>query len=91
MIAHACTLPEGDERDQLVELITIQMKKNHIAWNKDGVEDKKIFDDLRIYTNGAIDIADKEIKITSGNSQRSNSNNSAKRINGAKRQFKRKF
>ncbi|MBQ5751807.1 MAG: DUF4290 domain-containing protein, partial [Bacteroidaceae bacterium] len=58
MIAHALTLEEGEEREQFIELILIQMKKNYIAWNKDGVEDKKILEDLRIYTKGAIDIAD---------------------------------
>ena len=92
MIAHACTLPEGEERDQLVELIVIQMKKNHIAWNKDGVEDKKIFEDLRVYTKGAIDITDREIRINANNQRgNSTSNNGAKRNNGAKKQFKRKF
>ena len=91
MIAHACTLPEGEERDQLVELIVIQMKKNHIAWNKDGVEDKKILEDLRIYTKGAIDITDREIRINTNNQRGNNTNNGAKRNNGAKKQFKRKF
>ena len=92
MIAHACTLPEGEERDQLVELIVIQMKKNHIVWNKDGVEDKKIFEDLRIYTKGAIDITDREIRINANNQRGNNTNNNgAKRNNCAKKQFKRKF
>ena len=91
MIAHACTLDEGDERDQLVELILVQMKKNYIAWNKDGVDDKKIFDDLRIYTKGAIDIADREIRIYPSNNQRNGGNNNAKRTTGMKKQFKRKF
>lgn len=91
MIAHACTLPEGEERDQLIELIAIQMKKNHIAWNKEGVEDKKIFDDLRIYTKGAIDIADREIRIYPSNNQRNGGNNNGKRTMGVKKQFKRKF
>ena len=90
MIAHACTLEEGEEKERLIELITIQMKKNYIAWNKDGVEDKRIFEDLRIYTKGAIDIQDKEIKLNAGgNTQRNN----AKRNNGTnnKKGFKRKF
>ena len=89
MIEHACTLEEGEEKEQLVELILVQMKKNYIAWNKDGVEDSKILEDLRIYTKGAIDINGKEIRLnTNSNSQRNN----AKR-NGAnnKKNFKRKF
>ena len=90
MIAHACTLEDGEEKERLIELITIQMKKNYIAWNKDGVEDKRIFEDLRIYTKGAIDIQDKEIKLSNGGN---NQRNNAKRNNGTnnKKGFKRKF
>ncbi len=90
MIEHACTLEEGDEKEQLIELILVQMKKNYIAWNKDGVEDKKILEDLRIYTKGAIDLSNREIRIGTGNNnQRSNAN---KRNNtNNKKNFKRKF
>lgn len=90
MIEHACTLEEGEERDCLIEFIIIQMKKNYIAWNKDGVEDKKIFDDLRLYSKGAIDITDREIRINQGgNTQRYAGN--AKRNGNGKKNFKRKF
>ena len=69
------------------------MKKNYIAWNKDGVEDKRIIEDLRLYTKGAIDISDREIRITPGNNngaQRHYQNN-GKRNNNGKKPFKRKF
>ena len=90
MIAHAMTLEEGEEKECFIELLLIQMKKNYIAWNKDGVEDKRIFEDLRIYTKGAIDIQDKEIKLNNGGN---NQRNNAKRNNGTnnKKGFKRKF
>lgn len=90
MIAHACTLEEGEEREQLIELILVQMKKNYIAWNKDVVEDKRILEDLRIYTKGAIDIKERDIRISTGNNQR---NNMARRnnMNNGKKNFKRKF
>lgn len=88
MIAHACTLEEGEERDQFIELILIQMKKNYIAWNKDGVDDKRILEDLRIYTKGAIDLQEREIRINQGgNMQRGNT----RRNNNGKKNFKRKF
>ena len=87
MIDHACTLQEGEEKEQLVELILIQMKKNYIAWNKDGVEDSKIIDDLRIYTKGAIDISAKEIKLNTNNNQR---NNVKRNGTNNKKNFKRK-
>ena len=90
MIAHAMTLEDGEERESFVELILIQMKKNYIAWNKDGVEDKRIIEDFRLYTKGAIDIEDREIRITPGNNQQRHFQNNGKRNNG-KKTFKRKF
>ena len=89
MIAHALTLEEGEEKERFVELILIQMKKNYIAWNKDGVEDRRIIEDLKFYTNGAINIADKEIRINQNNNARNNNNN--KRSNNNKKNFKRKY
>ena len=91
MIAHAMTLEEGEEKECFVELILIQMKKNYIAWNKDGVDDKRIIEDLRLYTKGAIDLADREIRITPGNNAQRHSQNNSKRNNNGKKQFKRKF
>ena len=88
MIAHACTMEEGEERDRFIELITVQMKKNYIAWNKDGVENKKIFEDLKFYSQGKIDITEGEIKINSGapgNNQRTSKNRPT-----GKKTFKRK-
>ena len=92
MISHAQTIEDEEEKKQFIELILIQMKKNYIAWNKDGVEDKRIIEDLRIYTKGTIDIADKEIRITPGNNgtQRHYANN-GKRNNNGKKPFKRKY
>ena len=92
MISHALTIEDEEEKKQFIELILIQMKKNYIAWNKDGVEDKRIIEDLRIYTKGTIDIADKEIRITPGNNGtlRHYANN-GKRNNNGKKPFKRKY
>ena len=90
MIAHACTLEPGEERNSLIELITIQMKKNYAAWNKEGVEDRKIYEDLREYTKGKIDIIEGEIKT--GNGQNGAQRHNAKRNNNnGKKNFKRKF
>ncbi len=88
MIAHACTLDEGEERDKLVELITIQMKKNYIAWNKDGVEDKKIFEDLKAYSKGKIEITDGEIRL-GGQNTNNNTPRQGKQRQGGKKVFKR--
>ncbi len=89
MIEHALTLEEGEEKNRFVELILIQMKKNYIAWNKDGVEDRKIIEDLKSYTAGAIDIAGKEIRINQNNNARTFANKRGN--NNNKKNFKRKF
>jgi hypothetical protein len=89
MIEHALTLEEGEEKNRFVELILIQMKKNYIAWNKDGVEDRKIIEDLKSYTAGAIDIAGKEIRINQNNNARTFANKRGNNTN--KKNFKRKF
>lgn len=95
MISHACTIENPEERKCFIEMIAIQMKKNYVAWNKDGVDDKKIFEDLRTYTNGAIDITDGEIRTGNGqqhnNAQRNNRNNAKKNNNNGKNNHKRKF
>lgn len=90
MIEHALTLEDGEEREQFIELILVQMKKSYIAWNKDGVEDRKILEDLRIYTKGAIEISDREIMLNPGNNARNNNNNKRNNNNNRKN-FKRKF
>ena len=89
MIAHACTMEEGEERDCFVELITVQMKKNYIAWNKDGVEDKKIFEDLKYYSNGKIDITEGEIRINTGGQASGQRPNKGRQM--GKKPFKRKY
>ena len=47
-------MPEGDERQNLIALICNQMKKDYLAWNKDGVEEQKIADDLVELSGGKL-------------------------------------
>ena len=89
MIAYACTLEEGEQRNKLIELIAIQMKKNHIAWNKDGVEDKRIYEDLKMYSKGQIDITEGEIKINGQAPNNTRPNNKGRQQAG-KKIFKKK-
>ena len=86
LIAIACEMENSDERDRLIELITVQMKKDYLAWNKDTVDDKHIFEDLREYSNGKIDIQTREIK-TSHNQHNNQQRNNQKR----KKTFKKKY
>lgn len=87
MIEHACTMEKGEERDKFIELITVQMKKNYLAWNKDNVDNKRIFDDLRIYSKGEIDITDGDIKIQPSSRNDNMQRNNMKR----KKVFKKKY
>ena len=34
---------EGEEKEILMEMLANHMKKSFLAWNKDAVEDEKIF------------------------------------------------
>ena len=54
MIAKAADMPEGEERDEVIMLIANHMKKQMLAVNPDGVDDRKIFDDLAWYSRGSI-------------------------------------
>lgn len=63
MIEKVCEYPEGDERNELLRLIANQMKKCFLTWNKELVDDRKIFDDLRELSNGKVDITPEFFKL----------------------------
>ena len=54
LIKIAVDYPEGEEKNVLVRYIANHMKKDYINWNKDGVEDQKILDDLCELSEGKI-------------------------------------
>lgn len=62
-VAHASEMPEGDERDALVLLLANHMKKLMLAVNSDGVDDEKIFKDLREMSHGAISLRPENVKL----------------------------
>lgn len=45
---------EGEEREIMIEQLANHMKKSYLAWNKDAVEDKKIFKDLDELSRGKL-------------------------------------
>ena len=63
MIKMAGTMSEGEERDELLRLIAAQMKKEYILWNKDNVEDSKIIEDIREYSNGQILLSEEKLNL----------------------------
>ncbi len=50
------TMPEGEERDELVRLTANQMKRNLAAWGHGSVDDEKVADDLARFTDGKIHV-----------------------------------
>ncbi|MBO4806695.1 MAG: DUF4290 domain-containing protein [Paludibacteraceae bacterium] len=63
LIEKVPTIEDEEERNQLIYLIANHMKKCYSTFNKDGVNDKKIFDDLRELSRGAIDIKENEMTL----------------------------
>ena len=63
MIKKACSMPEGEERDELLRLIAAQMKKEYVLWNKESVEDAKIIEDIREYSNGQICLSEEKLNL----------------------------
>ena len=54
---------EGEEKDVLIELLANHMKKSYVAWNKDGVDDEKIFQDLKELSRGRLNIKKDDIQL----------------------------
>ena len=54
---------EGEEKEILIELLANHMKKSYLAWNKDAVEDKKIFMDLTVLSGGELKV-DEKLQLT---------------------------
>jgi Domain of unknown function (DUF4290) len=63
MIEKVAAYPDGDEKSELIRLISNQMKKCFLTWNKEVVDDRKIFDDLRELSKGKLDIPDNFLKL----------------------------
>jgi hypothetical protein len=63
MIEKVAEYPDGDEKSELIRLISNQMKKCFLTWNKEVVDDRKIFDDLRELSKGKLDIPDNFLKL----------------------------
>lgn len=81
------TLETQEEKDQLIMLLAIQMKKSYLQWNKE-VDDQKIFEDLYMLSEGTIDIRDKNIKLPAAKELNINKNNSNNNNNNHRRKKK---
>lgn len=84
MMQKARLMPEGEERAVLVNMLANYMKRSYITWNKDNVEDEKIWQDIRDYTHGTIHIDTpliraKEVKENNAQPQQKQNNKKKKK------------
>ncbi len=64
LIAKASDFEAGEEKEVLIKLLANHMKKSYLAWNKDAVDDEKIYEDLEILSKGAIQRNDLDLTET---------------------------
>lgn len=64
MIKLAVDYQEGEERNLLIRMIANHMKRDYLNWNKDGVEDQKILDDLCELSGGKIKLSAEDLRLT---------------------------
>ena len=87
MVKKAIEIEDEEEKKQLINLLAIQMKKDLNNWNKEGIEDQKIVDDLREYTNGMIDLKVEDLRL---GESRGNNNNQQRKQNFQRKQNNQK-
>jgi hypothetical protein len=63
MIQKANELEEGPEKDALVKMLANYMKRTYLTWNKDSVDDRKIFKDLDELSDGKIVLSEESYKL----------------------------
>ena len=54
MIRKAAEMPDGKEKDALLNMITVQMKKSYYLWNDDILSDELVAEHLSIISNGKL-------------------------------------
>jgi hypothetical protein len=60
LIKKAIEIEDTDERKSLIFTIANLMKKDYLTWNKESVDDEKIFKDLEILSNGKLKVKNEE-------------------------------
>ncbi|MDR0507193.1 MAG: DUF4290 domain-containing protein [Dysgonamonadaceae bacterium] len=64
MIGKATECSSGEQKDSLVKLLANHMKKSFLTWNKEVVDDSKIFKDLEYLSKGRIVLDEDSHKLT---------------------------
>lgn len=88
MIAYCINLEHGELREGLEISIANQMKKSYMLWNKDTVQDDVIIQELRVLSEGKIDL--KDVELSSHNQFKGQTNRNRKNHrNKGKRKHKK--
>ena len=64
MIRKANEYEDGEEKEHLINLLANHMKKSFLTWNKEVVDDSKIFKDLEQLSGGKIVLDEEQHKLT---------------------------
>ncbi len=64
LITKAAGFENGEEKEILIKLLANHMKKSYLVWNKDTVDDEKIYSDLEILSHGQIKRSDLNLTET---------------------------
>ncbi len=49
-------MPEGEERDAMLQLVANQMKQSLFTWNRDAMDEAKVAADIERYTKGRVSL-----------------------------------
>ncbi|OAV68360.1 hypothetical protein Barb6XT_01030 [Bacteroidales bacterium Barb6XT] len=63
IIAKTAAMNEGDKRKHLSGLVANYMKKSYFTWNRETVDDRKIFSDLEELSSGAVRLDEEHLKL----------------------------
>lgn len=64
MVETVATFESGEEKEALIKMLANHMKKCYLTWNKDAVDDDKIYEDLSVLSEGKIQRNDIELTET---------------------------
>ena len=64
MVQVAIDMEEGELKEILIQLIANHMKKSYLTWNKEAVSDEQIFKDLKIMSDGKIELNTEQTTLT---------------------------
>jgi len=63
MIKEATTYEDGEQKEYLISLLANHMKKSFLTWNKEVVDDSKIFKDMEDLSDGKIVLDEESHKL----------------------------